>query len=438
MKNIRFNRHIVFSLLFLMVSIVFISTCKKLEKVPAVTTSDIFVTDTAVIAHGTVVDIGEGNTTAHGFCWAKTATPTISDSKISLGAASQTGAYQSEITGLEPSTIYYLRAYISTPDETKYGEVKSFTTPVFLPSVTTTPISSITPSTASSGGTVTDNGGATVTARGVCWSTSQNPTTANSTTFDGTGTGSFTISITGLSAGITYYVRAYATNSAGTSYGNQVNFATLDDDTPCDGITSFNYGGQTYGTVEIGYQCWMAENLNIGTMINSTEGGQLQTDNALIEKYCYNNNSASCDTYGGLYEWNEMMQYNPSDADNPGTTQGICPQGWHLPIDVEWTALSDYLGGESVAGGKMKETTQWIMPNIGATNESGFTALPGGYRLNFDGSFIAPLDYCAFWSATENSSTNAWMRDLFNESAGVGRYDDGKTNGFSVRCFKDD
>ncbi|MBI4648201.1 MAG: hypothetical protein HY738_16860 [Bacteroidia bacterium] len=141
-----------------------------------------------------------------------------------------------------------------------------------------------------------------------------------------------------------------------------------------------------YNTVLIGTQCWMAENLNFGTMINSTTGGQFQTDNAVIEKYCYSNNSANCSTYGGLYEWNEMMQYNPSDAGNPGTTQGICPSGWHIPTDAELTTLTDYLGGESVAGGKMKEigTTHWTSPNTGATNESGCTALRTLARLRGD------------------------------------------------------
>ncbi|MBU0764978.1 MAG: hypothetical protein KJ607_09105, partial [Bacteroidetes bacterium] len=106
---------------------------------------------------------------------------------------------------------------------------------------------------------------------------------------------------------------------------------------------------KSYNTVVIGSQCWMAQNLNIGTMINSSSGGQLQTNNGTIEKYCYSNNSANCTVYGGLYEWNEMMQYAASDAGNPGTTQGICHSGWHLPTDPEWTELFDYLGGISVA-----------------------------------------------------------------------------------------
>ena len=124
--------------------------------------------------------------------------------------------------------------------------------------------------------------------------------------------------------------------------------------------------GQTYNSVQIGTQCWMAENLNIGEMIN---GSEEMTDNGVIEKYCYDNDPANCETYGGLYQWNEMMEYTTT----PGV-QGICPTDWHLPSDGEWTTLTDFLGGESVAGGKMKETgtVHWRTPNIGATNESGF------------------------------------------------------------------
>ena len=138
--------------------------------------------------------------------------------------------------------------------------------------------------------------------------------------------------------------------------------------------SSVTYGGQTYSSVEIDDQCWMAENLNIGTRI---DGDTDQTNNSTIEKYCYDDDTDNCDTYGGLYQWDEMMQYVTTEG-----TQGICPAGWHLPTDAEWTTLTNFLGGESVAGGKMKEEglDHWQTPNTGATNSSGFTGLPGGFR----------------------------------------------------------
>jgi len=193
---------------------------------------------------------------------------------------------------------------------------------------------------------------------------------------------------------------------------------------------TISYGGQTYNTVIIGSQCWMKENLNIGLRIN---GSSNQEDDNVIMKYCYDDDPDNCTEYGGLYQWDEMMQYETT----PGV-QGICPSGWHVPTDAEWTTLTTYLGGESIAGGKMKETgtTHWLTPNTGATNESGFTALPGGYRY-YNGDFYSLGNYANFLSSTENSSTYAWGRDLSYSNASVDRYDSNKTNGFSVRCLKD-
>ena len=161
---------------------------------------------------------------------------------------------------------------------------------------------------------------------------------------------------------------------------------------------------QIYTSVQIGDQCWMAENLNIGEMIN---GAEEMTDNGVIEKYCYENNTANCDEYGGLYQWDEMMQYVTTEG-----VQGICPAGWHLPTNGECITLTIFLGGESVAGGKMKETgyTHWQSPNTGATNESGFTGLPAGNRLPNSNFFF--LGYAAsFWSSTQDGTDNAWAGD---------------------------
>jgi uncharacterized protein (TIGR02145 family) len=187
---------------------------------------------------------------------------------------------------------------------------------------------------------------------------------------------------------------------------------------------------QTYETVEIGGQCWMAENLNIGSMINGSEN---MTDNEIIEKYCYDNDPTNCDTYGGLYQWDEMMEYVTDTA-----VQGICPEGWHLPTDGEWTILTDFLGGQSVAGGKMKETgtIHWNPPNTGATNESGFTGLPGGDR-DYNGPFYDVGGFGVWWSSTEGSSSYAWGSALSYYYGGVYVGDYYKQDGFSVRCLRD-
>jgi uncharacterized protein (TIGR02145 family) len=139
-----------------------------------------------------------------------------------------------------------------------------------------------------------------------------------------------------------------------------------------------------YKVVRIGTQTWMAENLNIGSVI---EIHQEQENNGIIEKWCYD-----CNIYGGLYNWYEAMQNSPADTGVVGTTQGICPVGWHIPTQKEVVILSDYLSGPLESpGGKLKAvSTLWHDPNVGATNETGFTALPGGRVLlaQFEGGFF--------------------------------------------------
>jgi len=193
--------------------------------------------------------------------------------------------------------------------------------------------------------------------------------------------------------------------------------------------------GQIYKIVKIGGQWWMSENLNIGIRIDAAQDA---ADNDLMEKYCYNNDTNNCSTYGGLYQWSEMMEYNNSDNGNPGLTQGICPAGWHLPTNDEWTELVNFLGGEYVAGGKLKETgtVNWKSPNTGATNKSGFTARPGGFR-KYDGSFSEVGIYGHWWSATKNSETNAWIRYMEYDNDDVGKNYYNLKDGFSVRCLKD-
>ncbi|MCX6272816.1 MAG: hypothetical protein NTU44_16685 [Bacteroidetes bacterium] len=186
---------------------------------------------------------------------------------------------------------------------------------------------------------------------------------------------------------------------------------------------------QVYPTIQIGAQCWMKKNLNVGTMI---PGANSQTNNSIIEKYCYDDNATNCAIYGGLYQWDELMQYTTTEG-----AQGICPTGWHIPSDAEWTIQTNYLGGESVAGGKMKETgtTHWLSPNTSATNLSGFTALGAGYRN--DGGDFSNLAYNAvFWSSTEFPTTIGFGRNLGNDRANVYRLGYYKIKGLSLRCTR--
>jgi len=318
-----------------------------------------------------------------------------------------------------------------------------------IPSVTTGDVTDITTTTATCGGNVTADGGAAVTARGVCWSTTQNPTTANSKTTNGTGLGTYTSNITGLSPNTTYYVRAYATNANGTAYGEQRTFKTQQEQDPGDGSFTDSRDGHQYETVTIGSQVWMAENLAYLPSVVGPATGSTTEPHYYV--YGYDGTSVATakattnyQTYGVLYNW-------------PATLTA-CPPGWHLPSDAEWTQMEEYLiangynydgttSGNRIAI-SMASATGWnSSTNTGAIgntntaydayrNKSGFTALPGGYRRTLGPFYNVGFDGY-WWSSTQSSGHYAWHRHLYFSSSHVGRSIDGKVAGFSVRCLRD-
>jgi len=204
-----------------------------------------------------------------------------------------------------------------------------------------------------------------------------------------------------------------------------------------DGIIVFNtptpqdcgrklvlYEYQIYHTVQIGEHCWLDGNLNVGTMV---AGSGNQTDNALIEKYCYNDDPSNCLLYGGLYQWDEAMQYVTTVG-----AQGICPSGWHVATYSEYQGLSAAAGDD---GNALKMIGQGTGEGTG-TNSSGFSALLAGYRV-YDGTFNH-LDYAAnVWSSTEYDGSNASNLTLYGDNQTVDLLANLKTSGFSVRCFED-
>lgn len=217
------------------------------------------------------------------------------------------------------------------------------------------------------------------------------------------------------------------------------------------GLTSINaqtvkdIDGNVYPTITIGTQVWMAKNLKT---TKYSDGTSIPLVNIVATWDAFNENSkAYCwfgddirnkDTYGALYTWAAAMNGAVSSNTKPSGVQGVCPTGWYLPSDAEWTELETYLGGSSIAGGKMKETgiTHWADPNTGATNESGFSGLPGGYRSN-SGVFGRFPEYGSWWSSTEISATSAYYRFLNFGNATVYRFSHSKEIGFSVRCLRD-
>jgi uncharacterized protein (TIGR02145 family) len=246
-----------------------------------------------------------------------------------------------------------------------------------------------------------------------------------------TSTGIFTYQINGLKLNTIYYIKVYATNKEGTAYGNELSFKT-------DLSHISDIDGNIYKTVQIGTQLWMGENLKTtkyrnGILIGTTTPPGLEISGESTPKYqwAYGYDENYVTTYGRLYTW-----YAVTD------TRGLCPTGWHVPSDAEWTALTDLLGGEGVAGGKLKETgtSHWISPNTGATNETGFTALPGGERIsNGNCGFLGLGGH--WWSSTEQGVTTAWSRFMYNDINYVIRdstmFYSIKRWGYSVRCIMD-
>jgi uncharacterized protein (TIGR02145 family) len=386
------------------------------------------ITAASATSGGNITADGGGAVTARGVCWSTTAGPTIANAKTSDGTG--TGIFTSSLTSLTANTTYYVRAYATNSAGTVYGNEISLRTLANLPTVMTTAISAIASTSAICGGNVTDDGRASILARGVCWGTTTAPIITNSNTIDGYATGAFTSSLTSLIAGTTYYVRAYATNIAGTAYGNEIAFTT----TSISGTLITDVDGNTYSTVIIGTQTWMNENLKT-TKFNDGSAMLPVTDYSAwvgltTPAYCWYNNDASTnkDTYGALYNWYAV------------NTGKLCPIGWHVPDVNELTTLIAYLGGENVAGGKLKETgtIHWHSPNTGATNSSGFTALPGGYRTSTSLTPFGSVGYTGYWWCSTGSSFNTAWRYLLNSDAGtITKTGDYKLLGLSIRCLKD-
>jgi uncharacterized protein (TIGR02145 family) len=490
---------------------------------------------------GNISNDGGAPVTVRGVCWGTSINPGISDSHTSDGSGS--GSFNSTITGLIPGVKYYVRAYATNSAGTGYGNELNFNSLPIVPTVSTNVVSNTTHQSAVAGGEITSDGGADILARGVCWSINQNPNLSENYTNDGTGTGSFTSIISGLEPSTTYYVRAYATNSAGTSYGNQQYFQTseapyitvtypkeythwmvnetkgiewstnmtgyvkitllqrgtakltINGSAPNNGYYSFTvpniltYGldytikissttlpeifgespqfkiseasGKTgmvydinnehgYNTVKIGYTWWMAENLKstnynqpplgygedpepIPLVSNTSSWSSLTT---AAYSY-YGNNLSNLYTYGPLYNLPAV------------NSNRLCPEGWRIPSIQEWNSLFSYVGTQNTAGGKLKEigTSHWQSPNTSATDEYGFTALPGGMNK---GAYSGLGTKGCFWTTSdgvEEIGTNVFVSVRYYVTL---RYNDAgidveyfsvspqwpDVGGFSVRCVK--
>ena len=277
-----------------------------------------------------------------------------------------------------------------------------------------------------------------VTAYGICYSTSPNPTVADThttaTNID-TASGGFSSNLSPLPQNTTFYVRAYGTTSAGTVYGDQITFSTLSQlFTNAGGVTDAD--GNTYSSITINSKQWMKENLNVSKYKNGDVIPEVTDmalwDNLTTGAWCYYaNDTANGVTYGKLYNW-----YAVTDP------RGLAPTGWHIPTDQEWTSLTNFLGGTSAAGIKMRDTgTLWSSTSQVATNQSGFSALPGGYSYltptytPAGEPFIGLTNVSWWWSVTPSTTGLAYSANVnFNNSLNI--TSSRLKAAFSVRCVK--
>jgi len=230
-----------------------------------------------------------------------------------------------------------------------------------------------------------------------------------------------------VSANTTYYYKVAAYNNSGktASQSNYYSAKTPDGNDPgtnpgVGGTFTDSRDGKKYNTVKIDNQTWLAQNLNYDVPNVSTD-------------VCYNNSADSCAKYGRLYNWATAMGGASSSNKVPSGVRGVCPVGWHLPSDDEWTQLTNYVG--SNAGAKLKSTSGWYS-NGNGTDAHGFSALPGGYGYS-DGSFSHVGKDGLWWSATEDDADYAWFRVMYYDSEYVDRYKFVKTFLLSVRCVQD-
>ncbi len=429
---------------------------------PSVTTAPVTVfTDTTAICGGSVTDDGGGPVIERGIKWgvysgSESHTVQVGDS---------TGDFSCTLTGLMPNTTYSVRAYATNSLGTQFGDLKVFTTSyeTLLPVVTTNRVTYLTDTTVLSGGTVF---GASVTSKGVCWSTSPMPTIDSCHTDEGAGMGDFTSMILGLQEGTTYYVRAYATNHWGTTYGEEYMFITTahnNNGLPCVGSPQLvDYDGNIYATMQIGVQCWMKENLRTTHFANgqqiSVGGTYTSTTNAY--RYSPNGNPANVVEYGYLYNWQAAINHTHSSTSNPSGVQGVCPNGWHLPSNAEWVQLKNYISSQSdylcdsntnAIAKALASTTGWseytgndsgksCYPGFNASdnNAVGFNAKPAGFYSNNSAS-SSFKQWALFWtsSTTFSGSSQTYYHCIYYNNAFVSNPEIERGVAMSVRCVRD-
>jgi uncharacterized protein (TIGR02145 family) len=389
------------------------------DTLPIVLTSAVTsITSSTAVSGGSVISGGGEEILARGVCWNTTSNSTLVNFHTCENSISP---FESKLKGLKPKSVYYVRAYATNSFGTVYGDEVSFTTLDTLPTlITNIDITTITSTNVSAIGIIASDGGSKLNAMGFCWSTTQHPTLENNYYLvRNFSTDPFYYKIGGLTPKTIYYVRAYATNSAGTGYGNELSFTTGSDP-----LTISDIDGNVYNVVRIGTQLWMKENLKT---TRYSDGSNVPYDTTFLRSDCYcwyDNDIKNKDIYGALYKFEAVA----------AAPKNICPTGWHVPVKEEWSALAIYLGDGS--GGKLKATTLWNEPNTGASNSSGFTALPGGFVRQ--GVFSSLGINTSWWSQTFGPfMMTAWGCSVSYNNSSFTMGFRPASDGYSVRCIRD-
>ena len=427
MNHISKNRLTITLLVFAVV----LSGCKK-EKEPRVTTSEIStITQTDAIGGGNITDEGSSTVIARGLCWSISPNPTIADNKTSDGSGA--GSFISDITGLIGNETYYARAYATNSEGTGYGMVISFTSFGESPAASTSYASNISATSATLIGVVNANNLTTAVSFEYGTTTNYGSTIAfTQTSVSGVEDSNVAVDIKGLIMATTYHFRIKAVNSLGTIFGSDLTFNTLLSDKE----------GHTYNTVTIGTQVWMQENLKATRYLNGELIGTLSIPSKDITleispKYQWECANAASGRYYTYYVITDDRK--------------ICPVGWHVPTDSEWTTLTDYLtnngygfggSGNNIAkalaatSGYDADPTPGNVGNDQATNnKSGFTGLPSGGRYS-NGSITFVGLHGIWWSSEASSETSALFRCIGYIPAKVFRGVFNKSYGLPVRCLK--
>jgi uncharacterized protein (TIGR02145 family) len=420
---------------------------------PQVTTMNLTnITSNSVVANVSVVSAGGLAIISKGVVWGINENPTTSINDGIEISSSTESTFACNVNGLTPLTNYYVRAFATNSIGTSYGQQLQFCTTGELPTITTLNITSIAHNFAIASGDVISEGSFPVTSRGIVYASFENPTLSDNQVMveSGEGSGMFTCNLTNLSSETKYYVRAFATSYLGTSYGSNFEFTTLEAP---NSTLVYDIDGNPYNTVTIGNQIWLKENLRVtkyndGTDIVNTGANVLNWINnttGAFNWYDYDVNNK--EPYGALYN-KKLVDLNSNG------TKNVCPIGWHIPTDAEWTELVTFLdptaianvssGNQSLtAGSALKstgnindETGLWEYPNTDATNLSGFSALPSGFRDDlamFDG-----MGYVGgWWSTTPVGEYEFWVRYVYNTGGNIKRTTLSIYNGLAIRCIKD-